>query len=210
MADILLDTQSAPATPSAGQGLAWFDSSSKGWLQKNDAGQIQGDSMRAAVAQQTGFAADTYLVNSGLLIPSSSMIQGMVWEWKLVATKTAAGIATPIFTLRVGANQSTADASRLAITTAAQTAAADTAMITLIATCRSVAVNGVIQGLVEIRHNLAATGFANTPAGFNLVEGTSAGFDNTNLGGQFVGLSINGGTSAAWTINQVVGRMYLG
>jgi len=36
------------------------------------------------------------------------------------------------------------------------------------------------------------------------VEGTSAGFDNSNLGGSYIGLSINGGASAAWTVTQVI------
>lgn len=210
MAEILLDTQGTPATPSAGQMLIYPDSSSKTWVQKNADGIVQGDASRASVAQQTGFSSDTYVTSSGLIIPSCSLQAGTYWGWNIVATKTAAGTATPVFTVRIGSNQTTADTSRLAITTAAQTAAADTAFITVQCTCRSVGVAGVIQGLVRIQHNLAATGFANTPAGFNLVEGTSAGFDNTALGGQYIGLSINGGASAAWTINQVTGAIYYG
>lgn len=211
MSDILLDTQSTPVTPAAGQGVLWFDSSSKNWLQKNADGVLHGDMTRAAIAQQAGFAADTYLTNSGLIIPSASMVVGMAWEWRMVITKTAAGAATPIFQVRVGPNQTTADTSRLSITTSAQTAAVDTALVKILVTCRSVGVAGVIQGLVWIQHNLAATGFASVgPAGFNLVEGTSVGFDNTALGGQFVGLSINGGASAAWTINQAVGFCFIG
>lgn len=208
MADILLDEQSTPATPSSGQGVLYFDSSASVFLQVNDAGIVQGDISRAATAQQTGFASDTYVTNSGLIIPSKSMQAGMFWEWIMVLTKTAAGTAAPIWQVRTGINQTTADTSRLSITTAAQTAAVDTALVRILMTCRSVGVSGVIQGLIHIQHNLAATGFANTPAGFNLVEGTSAGFDNTAMGGQFIGLSINGGTSAVWTMNQMFGRLF--
>lgn len=36
------------------------------------------------------------------------------------------------------------------------------------------------------------------------VEGTSSAFANDALGGSYIGLSINGGTSAAWTVTQVI------
>lgn len=208
MADILLDEQSTPVTPSSGQGVFYVDNQASAPFMVDDAGLVRGALRRASIAQQTGFAADTYLTDSGLIIPSKSFQVGMFWEWKIVITKTAAGVATPIWQVRIGSVQSVADASRLSITTSAQTAAADVALVQIIVSCRSVAVGGIIQGMVHIQHNLAATGFASTPAGFNLVEGTSAGFDNTALGGQFIGLSVNGGAAAAWTINQVVGRLY--
>lgn len=176
----------------------------------NDSGQVVGTptlKSSASVAQQTGFSADTYLTNSGILLPAGSMVAGMVWEWRIVLTKTAAGTAAPVWQVRIGATRSTSDTSRLSITTASQTAAADTALVTVLVTCRSVGASGVLRGAVHLQHNLAATGFANTPAGFNVVQGTSAGFDNSALGGSYVGLSVNGGASAAWTVEQVIGRL---
>lgn len=211
VSDVLRHKDGAPATAdffsSSGAPLVLNDDTGSLYTQTDASVIVQvGGAARAAVAQQTGFAADTYLTNSSLVIPPSSMRAGMWWRWQLVATKTAAGTAQPVFQVRIGANQTTADTSRLSITTAAQTADADTALITILVTCQSVSATGVLQGLVWIQHNLAATGFANTPAGFNLVEGTSAAFDNTTLGGQYLGLSINGVASAAWTINQVLGQ----
>lgn len=207
MADIALDEQATPATPASGQGILYVDNQASAPFMVDDSGLVRGSLRRGSIAQQTGFAADTYLTDSGLIIPSKSMQAGTFWEWRMVISKTAAGVATPIFQVRIGANQSTGDTSRLSITTSAQTAVADTAFVVVLVNCRTVAVGGVIQGFVCLQHNLAATGFATTPAGFNLVEATSAGFDNTALGGQFIGLSINGGASAAWTINQVVGQL---
>lgn len=207
MADILLEEQGKPTTPAAGQAIAYVDNQSSTLVVLNDQGQVKGDDYRASIAQQAGFAADTYLTESGLMLPSSGMRAGMVLEWDIVATKTAAGVAQPTFTVRVGANQSLADAAPLALQTSAQTAAADTARIRVAVTVRSVNALGVIRGHVHIQHSLAATGFASTPAGFDLVEASSAGFDNSALGGQFVGLSINGGAAAAWTIEQVIGRV---
>ena len=182
------------------------DSSNSQWTQRNDAGIFLGDMSAAITAQIASHSADTYY--RGLQLPSFSMQAGMVFEWYFVVTKGAAGTATPVYTIRIGANQTTADTSRLAITGPAQTAAADTAFIRIMVTCRSVGVTGVLQGLVWLQHNLAATGFANTPAGFSLVEATSAGFDNTALGGQFIGLSVNPGASGAWVVNQCLARCW--
>ena len=208
MADILLDEQGKPTAPSSGQMILYPDSNSSSFVQLNDAGRVQGDDYRASVAQQTGFATDTYLVNSGLILPSSSMQAGMILEWEFAVVKTAAGTATPIYQIRIGANQTTGDTSRLTLTGPAQTAAVDTGIVNIRVVVRSVAATGVIQGWARLDHNLAATGLANTPAGLSLVQATSAAFDNTNLGGLYIGLSINGGGSAAWTIEQVIGRIY--
>jgi hypothetical protein len=201
MADILLDEQSAPVTPSAGQMVIYPDSGNSQWTQKNDAGLYLGDLGGAITAQIAAHSADTYY--KGLLLPSFSMQPGMVFEWFFVATKGAAGTAAPAYNIRIGAAGTTADTARLTINGPAQTAAADTAFVRVMLTCRSVGVTGVLQGLVHLQHNLAATGFANTPAGFSLVEGTSAGFDNTALNGQFIGLSVNPGAAGAWVVNQV-------
>lgn len=209
MGDLLLDEQGKPANPSAGQMVAYPDSGSSTWVQLNDAGRVQGDDARASVAQQASFSADTYMPNSGLILPSSGMQAGMVFEWKMVMTK-GGGTATPVFTVRIGAGQSTSDTARLAITTATQTAVADTAFITVLLIVRSVNGAGTMQGSVYIQHNLAATGFANTPAGFNLVQGAATPWDNSALGGQYVGLSINPGASGAWVCEQLFGRVWYG
>lgn len=205
MAEILLDEQGTPSTPAAGTMLLYPDSSASIFVQKNDQGIVQGDHARASVATQSGFAADTYLTNSGLILPSFSMQAGMVFEWKIFASKTAAGVAAPIYQVRIGANQTTADTSRLSMTGPAQTAVVDEGVLTILVTCRSVGASGVLQGYAGWQHEAAvAAGFGEA------VQATSAGFDNSALQGQFVGLSINGGASAAWTVNQVFGRVWYG
>lgn len=207
MADILVDEQSAPATPSSGQLICYADSSNSQWMQKNDAGIYLGDQSSAIVAQIASHSADTYY--KGLQLPSWGMQAGMVFEWLIVATK-GGGTAGPVYTIRTGTNQTTADTSRLAITGPAQTAVADTAFIRVMVTCRNVGAAGVLRGLVHLQHNLAATGFANTPAGFSLVEGSSAGFDNQGsaIGGHYIGLSVNPGASGAWVVEQVSQRIF--
>jgi hypothetical protein len=181
------------------------DSSNSQWIQRNDDGAFLGDQSKSRTAQIAAHSADTYYV--GLQLPSFSMQPGMVFEWYFPVTKTA-GTATPVYTIRIGANQTIADASRLVITGPAQTAVADTGFVRVMVTVRSVSTVGVLQGLVWLQHNLAATGLANTPAGFSLVQATSAGFDNTALQGQFIGLSVNPGASAAWVVEQVLARAW--
>ena len=208
MADILLDEQGFPSTPSAGQMVLYPDSSNSQWAQRNDAGLYLGDLTNARVTQIASHSADTYY-GVGLQLPSFSMQVGMTFEWLFAATKGAAGTATPVYTIRIGPNQTTADTSRLAMTGPAQTAAADTAFVRILVTVRSVAVGGVMQGLTHMQHNLAATGFATTgPAGYTLIQATSAGFDNTALQGQYVGLSVNPGASGAWVVEQVLARCW--
>jgi hypothetical protein len=206
LADLLMDEQGAPVTPASGQMVIYPDSGNSQWVQKNDSGIYLGDQSRSRTTQIASHSADTYYL--GLQLPSFSMQAGMVFEWYFTVTKGAAGTATPVYTVRIGANQATTDTSRLAMTGPAQTAAADTAFIRVMVTCRTVSGTGVLQGMVWLQHNLAATGFANTPAGFSLVQATSAGFDNTALGGQFIGLSVNPGASGAWVVEQVLARCW--
>ena len=209
MAELQMDEQGTPATPASGKMLVYPDSSASVFVQKNDAGRVQGDDSRVVVAAQTLGVADTYVTNSGLIVPSSSVQVGTAFEWKIYMTKTAAGVAAPVYQIRIGANQTTADTSRLSATGPAQTAVADAAELQIVVSVRSVGVAGVIQGSFMLAHNLAATGFAATgPAGTAFLDATSAGFDNTALGGQFVGLSINAGAASAWTITQCIGRVW--
>lgn len=210
MADILLDEQSAPATPSSGTGVFFVDSTASIPCFKDDAGRVQAWSTNAAVAAQgAGFAADTYVTNSDILIPSFSMQAKGTFLWRISGSKTGAGTATPIYVIRIGANRTTGDTARLTLTGPAATAIADIGTLSILVTVRSVGAGGVLQGTAWWDHTGTAantttqgTGFANNGTGH--VEGTSSGFDNSALGGSYIGLSINGGTSAAWTFTQVI------
>lgn len=209
MADIYLAEQSKPSTPAAGNGIAWIDSTAGILVVTDDAGRHAARTCNASVAAQgAGFSADTYVTNSDILIPSFGVQAKTCFIWTLSASKTAAGTATPIYTLRIGANRTTADTARLALTGPAQTAIADIGTLTVMATVRTVSATGVIQGSAWWAHRGTAAntttggvGFANDTTGH--VEGTSAGFDNSALGTSYIGLSIDGGASAAWTVTQV-------
>lgn len=209
MADILLDNQSAPATPAAGQSVHWFDTTAKIMVNKDDTGRCYGYSFNAAIAAQAGgFAADTYVTNSDILIPAFGLQAKSIFMYRISASKTGAGVATPIYQVRIGSGRTTSDTSRLTLTGPAQTAVADIGTLYIMLTVRNIGAAGVIQGSAWWVHRGTAantttsgTGFANDSTGH--VEATSAAFDMTAIAGNYIGLSVNGGASAVWSPTQV-------
>lgn len=198
MADILIDNQTAPTTPSASKSILWVDSTVKKLMQTDDGGTHRGGliSTNHATAQQTGFAADTYLTGSSILIPSFGMQVGQLYKWEVGIEKTAAGTGVITVNVRVGSNQTTADTSRAApVNTVAQTATASANILFVSVFVRTVSATGVI---------IASMGFTGTQMG----DGdriVSATWDNSAVGGQYIGLSLNGNTLASYTIDYVKG-----
>lgn len=156
----------------------------------------------AAVAAQTGFATDTYVTGSRMAFPQTKMQAGVFYRARLVITKTAAGVVAPVFNVRVGTAGTTADTARLTYTGVAQTAVIDTAFLEVLATIRVHGVTGNMSTWLRFDHDLAATGFANATRGFQ-GSANSTNFDTT-AAGLGIGISMNGGTSAAWTVQQCV------
>jgi hypothetical protein len=204
MAEIVMDEQTAPATPAAGQAIFWPDSTVSKFAYKDDSGRgflIGGGLSNASSANQTANAADTYLTDSDLQVPSFGLQARTKLIWRISCSKTGAGAASPIFSIRLGSARTTADTARLAITGSLQTAVADVGYWTIMVVLRNIGAAGVLQGMLNLSHNLAATGFASNAAG--MVEATSAGFDTTTAVGLFFGLSVNPGALGVWTITQL-------
>jgi hypothetical protein len=199
MADILLDSQGVPATPAAGKAILYVDSTGKKFVYLDDTGAARGSlGSNKSIASQAGFAADTYVTNSGLLVPSSGLQATMVFRWTLSASKTAAGVAAPTYIIRLGAAQALADTALLTLTGAAQTAVADNGLLYVRCVLRNVGAAAILAGVAAWAKTQAGT------AGFGgSIDGVSGAFDSTGKAGQFVGLSINGGAAAAWTITSV-------
>ena len=157
----------------------------------------------ASIASQgAGFASDTYLTGSDVAVPSGRLQARSIYRVKFSVSKTAAGTATPIINVRFGTAGTTADSSVGTLTFAAQTAAADDAMIELFCTFRSVGsgTSTVLQSDGMIDHRLASTGFCNTNT--SIARVTGAGFNSTTANAK-IGVSVNGGASAAWTVSMV-------
>lgn len=159
-------------------------------------------------AQGAGFATDTYLVGSSIALPAGSPYVGSTYHCVFDVAKTAAGTATPIITLRIGTAGSTADAAICTFTFTAGTAAVDVGTIEVWATFRTVGsgTSAVLQGRAQIKHNLSITGLVNLVS--PTLQVTSAGFNSTTAS-TIIGLSVNGGLSAAWTVQLVRSELIL-
>jgi hypothetical protein len=156
-----------------------------------------------SLAQQgAGFATDTYLTGSSIAIPNGSLQAGARYRCIFNVVKTAAGTATPIINVRIGTAGTTADTSRGTLTHSAQTAVADEGTFEVFVTFRSVGsgTSAVIQSLSRLNHRLSVTGLGTGVGEPELA--TSAGFNSTTSG-LIIGLSVNGGTSASWTVQLV-------
>jgi len=154
----------------------------------------------SSAAQGPAFAADTYIDGSRILLPQGAVRAGSVYHLIFDITKTAAGIATPILTVRFGTAGAVGDTARLTFTWTAGTAAADVGTFEVWVTFRAIGASGVMVGVAQIRHNLSVTGLV------NLVSPTLAvvsGAFDTGVAGSYIGASVNGGASAAWTIQRV-------
>lgn len=201
MADILMDNQSVPTLPAASKSIVYADATTKKLAAMDDAGKVFGGLSRnwSVASQGPGFATDTYITNSGLLIPSCGMQAGMAFRWWVTWSKTAAGVATPILIVRTGANQTTADTARVTLTGQAATAAVSGGVMLVTCFVRSVSASGVL---------VASFGFAAGVLGpGGGIDGVGATFDNSAMAGLYVGLSLNAGASAAWTVSSVNGEL---
>lgn len=206
MSDIQLAIQSTPTTPSAGNAIVYVDTTAAILAMKNAAGLVRAQTDNASVAALTVNAADTYVTDSDLLIPAFGLQVRSKFYWQMSMSKTGAGVAQPIISVRIGSARTTSDTARLAITTPAQTAVADVGTLNIMCTVRTIGATGVIQGTAWWDHRGTAAsstigvGFANDGSGHT--EATAAGFDMTTSAGNFVGISLNSGTSGVWTVTQ--------
>jgi len=144
-------------------------------------------------------ATVTYLTGSA--ITTANIKAGTVVTWTISVTKTNAGTTAPAWTVKFGTNASTADTTLLSFTGAAQTAAVDTGMFTIQCTFRTVGsgTSAVLVGHYSLVHQLDSTGLSTGNGG---AFATSAGFNSTTANA-FLGVTVNSGASAVWTVNQV-------
>lgn len=153
-----------------------------------------------STANQSGFAADTYLTGSDVPIPQGKVRIGTKYRVRFNVVKTAAGVAAPIITVRVGTAGTTADTARAVLTFAAQTAVVDEGEFEIEVVFRASGVSAILQAMGILGHRLAATGLSTSNN--SVAVNTGAAFDVTGANLK-MGLSVNGGASAAWTVNIV-------
>jgi hypothetical protein len=151
-------------------------------------------------ADQLLGVAETYVTDSGLLVPSFGLQTRTLIRWTLSLSKTAAGVAAPVWNIKLGTLGTTADATRWTHTGVVQTALAETGFYVLSATLRNAGAAATLAGCLACDRTggVAATGLASVAN----AQVTSAAFDSSFVAGQIIGLSINPGAASAWTITQ--------
>lgn len=154
-----------------------------------------------------GFATDTYLAGSSISIPSGAPYVNTTYRGVFSVSKTTAGTAAPVISLRYGVNGTTADTAILTFTFGAGTGVADVGIFEVIATFRTVGsgTSAVVQGISRLTSNLATTGLSSTIKALAVV---SSGFDST-VASSKIGMSYNGGTSAVHTVTMVSAELSL-
>ena len=175
----------------------------KGYLTNTDWNTFNNKS-RIQFNNSTGvqsISANTVTYITGTAITNANLQAGTTITWEISVTKTAAGTAAPIFTIRFGTGASTSDSTLITITGNAQTAAADTGVFTIKAVLRTVGsgTSAVMASSYSMVHSLATTGLSNGGGG---VYGLSSGFNSTTSNA-FFGVAVNSGASASWQVNQV-------
>lgn len=202
MADLLIDLQSAPTTPSAGGAVVYVDTKTKRESIKDDTGMVRGQIDNHSIAAQVITAASrTYIAGSALAIPTNKLQVGTKLRWRFNMTKTsAAGIAASTIDICVGTLGTTGDAARVSFTKPAGTAVADEGWVEITAIVRSIGATGVMVGEFRMTHNLQITGHMVIPCA--CVNTISAGFDMTVVD-LIVGVCITTGASDAITIQMV-------
>jgi len=151
----------------------------------------------AAGSAVTGFAADTYVVGSDLLVGGRLKVFSIM-RWRIHMTKTAAGVATPSIVVRFGTAGAIGDTARCTLAGPAQTAVVDEAILEIEAVVWTAGASGVVRAQMGLQHSAAVA------AGFGeLFDGVTSGAFDLTGGTMRAGISMNGGASAAWTTNLV-------
>ncbi len=151
-------------------------------------------------SQGPGFASDTYLTNSSTSVPTTGLKIGSRYHMIFQVSKTNAGTAGPILNVRYGTAGAIGDTARCTITFSAQTAATDTGTFEVWVTFRDVGASAVMHCVAQRRHGASVTGLGNLVS--QTLNNTSGTFDST-VSDSKIGVSVNGGGSASWTVTMV-------
>ena len=157
-----------------------------------------------------GYAVDTLMAGSSLLIPSGITVSGIQYICEFDMVKTAAGTATPIVNIRFGTLGTVADATVCTMTFAIGTNAVDTGKFTIVGTLRSAGAGttAIMVGSTMINHALAATGLTTTGAsGTGQITTVGGGFNSTPVN-SYLSVSFNGGSGFSGTCNYVQSRLF--
>lgn len=152
---------------------------------------------QALATQGPGFAAETYIEGSAIAVPAAALQPGTRYRLVLSVSKTAAGTVPPVMRLRLGSTGTLDDPAVATVTFAAQTAASDEGRISLEVTFLDAGDNARVQLLGSLTHLMNSSGLA---TGTGPARRATSGPFNSDIPGAVLGVSLNAGTAAAWTI----------
>jgi hypothetical protein len=189
------------STGVVGQALVTAASGSAGWgplVIKN-----------ASTANQTGFAADQYVTSSNPpAMVANTWTTGGQYKCSFDMTKTAAGTAAPVVTVRIGTAGTTSDTAQLTFTfTVPASGAADTAVFDVQVNIRAIGGSGQVAGICRCTKNAASGGMTGASSAVEIKTATSAATVNFSTA-TTIGVSFNGGTSFSGT-NTIVQSAYI-
>lgn len=197
MADILIDNQGTPSTPAASKSVLFVDSTSKKLGVRDDGGTDRGllSKGNTTTTQALGSAADTYITNSFLTVPSAGIQVGQLYRWTLGFQQTATA-NTFVVKIRIGTAKTTSDTdiSNTLATTVTNGATAGGGWFQIYYLVHSVGASGT--GVVGYLYQFGVTTIQSTDCK------TSTTYDNTARAGQFIGISLTPSATSA-TVNGV-------
>lgn len=153
----------------------------------------------AGIASQTINGVQAYVTGSAVDIPANSLQVGSTYRMRCHLTKTAAGTAVPVVSLFIGTTGSLSDTARIGQNFLAQTAVADEGVLDIEVVFRAVGASAVVQQIGLLTHRAVSVGLSNSTSSVHAT--TSAAFDVTTA--TKIGVAINPGASAVWTISEV-------
>jgi len=204
-----LQTISGLSAVSSVLGTMEFPLNDAGTTKKATASQINAfadPSSNGSAAAQTLGTGDTYLTDSVCTFDAGRLKAKSFYRCVMDMTKTGAGTATAVITLRMGTLGTTSDAAICTFTfPSAQTAAADNGIFEVYANFRTVGsgTSATVEGVLKIQRTNTTTGFLST-SGLQFmapIRVLSSGFNSTTV--TKIGISINAGASSAWTTQLV-------
>jgi len=151
----------------------------------------------SSTAAQTGFATETCVTGTSIFLDTP--VVGTRYRVKIAATKSAAGTAAPVVSVKFDTTSCAAGIANVSFTLPAQTAAADSATFEIDVVYRSVGASAVYVAALKVNHKLASTGFINGQAAYADLA-VSPTFDSNVSVNRYMYITINGGASAAWTV----------
>lgn len=201
MADILIDNETVPATPAASKSLVYTDSTTKRLVQMDDGGVARGLISKAntTTTQALGSAAETYITNSSITIPSSGIQVGQMYRWNLGFLQTATA-NTFVVKIRIGTLKTTSDTdiSNTLATTVTNGATAGGGWFTIFYLVHSIGASGT--GMVGYNYQFGVTTIQSTDSK------TSTTYDNTARAGQFIGITLTPSATSS-TVNGCHGEL---